>query len=386
MPPRVYFGLKLIIFLRKITDDYKPYKRKNIRAVFNSCFCFECRLPVMEDLDYLGPDDDRIDHNSAITDEEFIKLRTSLLVNCVLNAIFSLIAAAGNGVILLVIWKTSTLHTPSNSLLFGLALTDFFVGLLTQPLYLGTRLVYVVSKENNPLALSNAFDVLSSVLSGASFSTATVISIERYLVFRLHMRYHAIVTIRKVIVVIAVVWLLSSVWAFMWMYNRQVFYYSGFSLTTACLIVLAVMYLKIYQIVRRHRAQIMAQNRWGAARHSKVTSHLFFSRWKRSAVNTFYICILIFLSSFPWFCTAAVIQVTGHSLTKQIVLEFTGSITFINSSLNPFFYYWRVSEIREAIKRRIKRRFPSNRLQAHTTQKYVARGKQVSSWRRTTVV
>lgn len=31
---------------------------------------------MMEDLDYLGPDDDRIDHNSAITDEEFIKLRT----------------------------------------------------------------------------------------------------------------------------------------------------------------------------------------------------------------------------------------------------------------------------------------------------------------------
>lgn len=146
MPPRVYFGLKLIIFVRKITDDCKPYKRKNIRAVFNSCFCFECRLPMMEDLDYLGPDDDRIDHNSAITDEEFIKLRTSLLVNCVLNAIFSLIAAAGNGVILLVIWKTSSLHTPSNSLLFGLALTDFFVGLLTQPLYLATRLVYVVTR------------------------------------------------------------------------------------------------------------------------------------------------------------------------------------------------------------------------------------------------
>ena len=340
---------------------------------------------MMEDLHYLGHGD-RMDHNSAITDEEFVKLRTSLLVNCILNAIFSFIAAAGNGVILLVIWKTSSLHTPSNSLLFGLALTDFFVGLLTQPLYLATRLVYVVSKENIPLGLSSAFDVISSVLTGASFSTATIISIERYLVFRLHMRYHAIVTTGKVIAIMAVVWMLSFVWAFMWLYNRQVFYYLGFSSASASIIVLTVMYFKIYQIVRRHRAQIMVQVRGGAARHSKVTSHLFFTRWKRSAVNTFYICILIFLCTFPYLCTASVIQVTGHSLTKQIFLEFTGSITFINSSLNPLFYYWRVTEIREAVKRTLKRRFPDNGSRAHTRQKYVRRGSQVSSWRRTTVV
>lgn len=339
----------------------------------------------MENLDYLGHDD-RIDQNSAIKDEEFAELRISLLVNCVLNAIFSFIAAAGNGVILLVIWKTSSLHTPSNCLLFCLALTDFFVGLLIQPLYLATRVVYVVSNENTPLALSNAFDVLSSVLTGASFSTAAVISIERYLVIRLHMRYRAIVTTRKVIAIIALVWLLSIVWAFMWMYNRQVFYYSGFSLTIACIIVLTVMYFKIYQIVRLHRAQIMAQVRMGADRHLKVTSHLFFSRWKRSTASMFYVCILIFLCFFPYFCTAGVIQVTGHSVTKLIVLEFTGTVTFINSSLNPLFYYWRVAEIREAVKRTLKRSLPSNASQAHTTQEHVRRGNQVSSWRRTTVV
>lgn len=351
----------------------------------NSGFCSECPLPVMENLDYLGHDD-RIDHNSAIKDEEFTELRISLLVNCVLNAIFSFIAAAGNGVILLVIWKTSSLHTPSNCLLFCLALTDFFVGLLTQPLYLVTRMFTVVSKENTPLALSNAFDVLSSVLTGASFSTAAVISIERYLVIRLHMRYRAIVTTRKIIAIIAVVWLLSIVWAFMWMYNRQGFYYSGFSLTIACIIVLTVVYFKIYQIVRLHRAQIMAQVRMGADRHLKVTSHLFFSRWKRSTASMFYVCILIFLCVFPYFCTAGVIQVTGHSVTKEIVLEFTGTVTFINSSLNPLFYYWRVAEIREAVKRTLKRLLPSNASQAHTTQEHVRRGNQVSSWRRTTVV
>lgn len=341
----------------------------------------------MEEFNYLGHDD-RMNHNSTITEEEFAYLRTPLLVNCVLNLICSFIAVAGNGVILLVIWKTRSLHTPSNSLLFGLALTDFFVGLLTQPLYVATMLVYVISKKNSALALSNAFDVLSSVLSGASFATATVISIERYLVFHLHMRYHAIVTTKKVKVIIAVVWLLSCVWGFMWIYNRQLFYYSGFVLTIVCVIVLTAMYFKIYQIVRRHQAQILAQVRRGGSRQPKFLSQFFFSRWKRSAVNTFYVYFLIFLCTFPYYCTVGVIQLTGHSLTKQIVLEFAGSITFINSSLNPLFYYWRVTEIREAIKRTLKRRFPKNRTltQAPSTQKNARRGKRVSSWRRTTVV
>ena len=340
----------------------------------------------MEEFNYLGHDD-RVNHNSTITEEELAYLSTPILVNCVLNAICSFIAAAGNGVILLVIMKTPSLHTPSNTLLFGLALTDFLVGLFTQPLYVATRLVYVVSKKNIPFALSVAFDVLSSVLSGASFATATVISIERYLVFRLHMRYHAIVTAKKVKAIVAVVWLLSCGWGLMWMYNRQVFYYSGFVLTTVCVIVLTAMYFKIYQIVRRHKAQILAQVRGGGSRHHKFSSQLFFSRWKRSAVNTFYVCFLILLCTFPYFCTAGAIQLTGHSLTKQIVLEFAGTITFINSSLNPLFYYWRVTEIREAVKRTFKRRFPSSRTltQAQSTQKYAKRGKRVSSWKRTTV-
>lgn len=126
---RVYFGCKLIIFVWKIIDDCKFYKRKNIRVVFNFCFCFECCLFVMEDLDYLGLDDDCIDYNLVIIDEEFIKLRIFLFVNCVLNVIFLLIVVIGNGVILLVIWKILLLYIFLNSLLFGFVLIDFFVGL-----------------------------------------------------------------------------------------------------------------------------------------------------------------------------------------------------------------------------------------------------------------
>ena len=49
---------------------------------------------------------------------------------CVVNAFFSMTAMIGNGLVLGTSWKTQALHTTSNILLFGLALSDFGVGLI----------------------------------------------------------------------------------------------------------------------------------------------------------------------------------------------------------------------------------------------------------------
>ena len=97
-----------------------------------------------------------------------------LLVNCVLNAICSFAPALGNTVVLLSIWNIPVLHSPSNTLLFSLALSDFLVGLVSQPLYVVSRLFYVITQKDGPLALRNASDVTSSMhqASGASFMTA----------------------------------------------------------------------------------------------------------------------------------------------------------------------------------------------------------------------
>ena len=127
-------------------------------------------------------------------EDDISTLRTSRLINCILNAICSFPAAFGNGIILIVIWRTPSLHSPSNTLLFGLALTDFLVGSVTQPLKVASSVIYLVSDEEGPVSLTLAFDVLSVVSSASSFFIATAISVDRYLVFYLHMRYQAIVT------------------------------------------------------------------------------------------------------------------------------------------------------------------------------------------------
>ena len=291
-------------------------------------------------------------NNSTVTEDNLDTLQTFEIVNCVLNGLLSITAALGNGIVLFAIWRTPALHSPSNTLLFGLALTDFFVGLVTQPLKVASCVIFLVSKEEVPLDLRNAFDVLAIILTAASFSTATAISVDRYLVFYLHLKYQVLVTNKKVLVVIAFSWLISILSGFIWTQSTQAYYLIGIIGFVTSFSIMVLMYYKIYQVVRRHRAQIQSQAHVGVEQNA--SSQLCFARSAKSAVNTFYVCFVLFLCFFPYFTTAFVIQLTGSSLTKYIILQYTGTITFLNSSLNPLVYFWRIGEIRVAIKNTLK--------------------------------
>ena len=286
------------------------------------------------------------------------RLRSCLIANCVVNVMSLFIAALGNAVILLSIWRTKSLHSPSNTLLFTLSLTDFLVGTVTQPLYVISRLYFLITEKDGQQALLDAFDVISSLLSGVSFITATLISIDRYLVLFLHLRYRCIVTSKRISVFIVGSWLLSAIWGFIWTHSLRTFYFLGFASSTTCFSIIVVMYCKIYQVIRRHRNNIYNQPQF---QETKSSSRVNFNSYTRSVLNTFIVCFLLFLCYFPYLCTAAFIQLGGHSLAKKMSLEVSGTIIFINSSLNPFVYFWRVKEFRSAIKNTLQRmRFQRN--------------------------
>jgi len=166
------------------------------------------------------------------------------------------------------------------------------------------------------------------------------------------MKYQVVITNKKVMVIIAFSWLISILFGFIWTQNTQAYYLIGIIAFVISFSIVVLMYYKIYRVVRRHRAQIQSQAHVGVEQNA--SSQLCFARSAKSAMNTFYVCFILFLCFFPYNTTACVIQLTGSSLTKYIVLQYTGTITFLNSSLNPLVYFWRIGEIRAAIKNTLK--------------------------------
>ncbi|XP_073229782.1 melanocyte-stimulating hormone receptor-like [Porites lutea] len=54
-------------------------------------------------------------------------------------------------------------------------------------------------------------------------------------------------------------------------------------------------------------------------------------------------------------CLTALLTVLGIYPRLSFILNFTGTLVFLNSSLNPFLYCWRIKEIRQAVKATIRR-------------------------------
>ena len=114
-----------------------------------------------------------------------------------------LISILGNALVLAAIIRTPSIRsTPHMIMLCSLAVSDFLVGLVTQPIYIAQQLTedyivnYVVMFTGPSLCV-------------VSLMTITAITVDRFLALHYHMRYVTIVTESRVKYALTVIWLLS---------------------------------------------------------------------------------------------------------------------------------------------------------------------------------
>lgn len=258
------------------------------------------------------------------------------IVICVLNAVLSFTALFGNSVILVTLWRTSSLHSMANVLLASLAVSDLAVGLVVQPLFIAIMLSRIST-------IRLVYNILSYFLCCASFITITAITVDRLLILQLHLRYQAVVTLRRVTWVVIFIWLFSGVCSSLLNLKLRFFDIVAFAVIFTILLGNFAVYLKIYFIVRRHQKQI--QHHQQQQQQYPNNENIFsLTKFKKSALKTFLVYILLLCCYMPY-CFALVIQ--SISLEVQVAMI---TLIFINSSLNPLLYCWRDREIRTAVK------------------------------------
>lgn len=272
---------------------------------------------------------------------EEVLLETMLL--SALNLFLSCTALIGNVLILTTIWKASSLHTAANFLLVNLAVSGLAVGLVGHPLFVTALLVRLYHPLNAvSLLLWAIFNTVISFLCGVSFFTITAIGVDRLLALQLHLRYDAIVTPFRVVWIIFLIWAVSGVFSSVRLYSDLT--YNALSPIIFTLLVgNSAVYLKVYLIVRRHLKQII--HREGPAHND---SNFSVQRFKRSALNTFLVYILMLCCYLPY---SLVLEIFFTRINISLVVRHvTTTIVLLNSSLNPLLYYWRVREIRTAMR------------------------------------
>ena len=277
---------------------------------------------------------------------ELKDLRSTFIANCIFNNFMTHTSIMLNIVTIYAIHKTSAMAKTLKTLLLSLACSDVAVGLFSQPLYT-FFLIKCLQLDN---INCNTYQVL--IISGYLFSTASflgvvAVSVDRFLAVHLHLRYQELVTHKRVVVVVIGKWLCSAfvssiaLWGLPNARNITESVVAAFGF-----IITFVVYTRIYLTVRRHKNQINSLQVQEVA-HSDEIKH--FIVLVKSTASIFYVCLLLLICYLPFLICTAVIRIYGSSIALKQFFLYSMTLIFLNSSLNPVIYCWKMRHVRHAI-------------------------------------
>ncbi len=277
---------------------------------------------------------------------EYEDLQSTFIANCVFNSFLCYTTIMLNIVTIHAIRKTSSLPKTLKTLLLSLAVSDIGVGLLVQPFYISLLVKWL--QQNNPgCSAYNTFLVIGPLFCIASFLCVVAVSVDRFLAIHLHLRYQELVTHKRVVAVVILIWVLSLFISLMPLWApfiiRSVF--QGI-ITVFGLVLTTVVYVKIYLAVRRHKNQIQALQVQQVAETSEMTN---FASLVKSAVGIFYVYLVFLACYLPYFISLASLKILYPSFTLKSFFLFSSTLVFLNSSLNPVIYCLKMRHIRHAI-------------------------------------
>ena len=270
---------------------------------------------------------------------------TSAIAAIVFNTLIALTAVLGNGLLLLVFYKNQSIRRPANSILLGLAVTDFLTGAVSQSLFICENLLKLFNCASPLMCLIyRAKNFFVVVLLEATVIHLSLASLDRYIAVFYSYRYPELVTNSRVLKAIlassaVVVGLTLSV------INRV--FISLVIILPPNILFIGILYFKIFKEIRRLEANpVVSANETEKQRKA---------RERKSAGTIAMVLGLLFLCYIPMVLYLAMLLMLRFVLRKnEPVLETRGlyvALTFaaLNSSLNVVVYYWRNSEIRSAI-------------------------------------
>ena len=270
-----------------------------------------------------------------------------------LNIFLAITASLGNALILNALPKVTSLHSPTKLLFGNLAVTDLCVGLISQPLFVTIRLSAVIKMDLDIqyylMNIANAFDF---ILCGVSILTLSAISVDRLLALLLGIRYRTIVNLRHTRALLSFFWLTGIAAVLLRVFTSfSVAAIVGVIFLIIVIVISVFCYTKIFMTLRQFETQV--QNR-GQQRREGMSPNI--GRYKKTVWSIAWVQLALIACYIPFIICAIVITIKGSSgTTANTIWIFTFTLIYVNSSLNPILYCWRIKDARQEVKATIKR-------------------------------
>ena len=177
----------------------------------------------------------------------------------------------------------------------------------------------------------------------------TAISVDRLLALLLGLRYKQIVTLKRTYIIVITFWVFNLVASLSGFFHRPIIFLYSFLVTSFCLVISVASYTKIFCTLRNHQAQVRDQQQLSQ------TNALNIARFRKAVYSALWVQLVLVVCYVPVYTLTVVIT---HTKKYSLLLVVTWSVAVIllslNSTLNPFLYCWRISEVRQAVKQTIR--------------------------------
>lgn len=274
------------------------------------------------------------------------------VVTTIVNMICSLIATSGNAIVIVTFYKSHHLRSQSHLLLWCLAFADFATGLIVQPFYGAYKIAYLTRQVSTSCVLRIILETFAWFSAAISCALFAAITGERYLALHYHLRYHEVITTRKILMYIAFVVTTPAILSLsrFALNGVEPFLYINIFGLLFSLLVLLISYWKIYKQVHRHFRLIQAQSTIRTDGQS-----LDVQRFKKSVINMAYVSVLYMISYLPFTCVLFAYLSFGFTSHVEAAYDITRTMCFMPSWWNPFLYFWKMHELRLAVKNVMRR-------------------------------
>ena len=279
------------------------------------------------------------------------KVHSELIFLSVLNTFLSITAFLENTLILVALHKNISLHPPSKLLFRNLAITDLFVGITAQPL----NVLYWMSEVKErwdvcfyaPVSVSSVSYILCSV----SVLTMTAISVDRLLALSLGHRYRQVVTFNRTCITIIGQWIYSIVGSSSNVLNPVITAWYQYITTALCLFITFFAYTKIFFILRYNRIHVQIPT---FKRQPNQAIPMNIARYTKAVYSALWVQVTLVVCYLPLAIVVALTPQKGIPKSMYLNKQFTITLVYLNSSLNPLLYCWKIREVRQAVKKTLR--------------------------------
>ena len=280
------------------------------------------------------------------------------LTFCVFNAYLSYTATMLNIVAIYAIRKTSSLSRNLKTLLLSKAVSDLGVGLLVQPMVVAQVMTSKQNSETKHMAgliPTNLLIFATNLFIFATLFSVTALCADRFLAINLHLRYQELVTYKRVVAAVISIWVISTLISLITLFlPKQIMYVSFVLIESACIVTATSLSAKLYLTIRRHINQIqvpqVAQNDQGESVQRK----------RKSAMASLYVYLVFIACYLPDICVLIIgAPISEPTIDLQHFQFYTLTPLFLNSTLNPLIYCWKMKRIQHTIVSTLRHIFSS---------------------------